>query len=188
MPNNSGSSEFAIMDSMTYVKISYTVRIADGPLLKGGSTPEIMDFVTGYLQVVPGLEKRLVGRKIGDSLSFTIGPEEAFGQRHDELLIEKERSQFHFPGGMEPFPGMEIPVVTSSEQAPDTAMVREVRENTILIDLNHPLAGMSLQYDLQVVEARPATEKDVCGEWDKVESDQQCCSSVQEIVLPGADD
>lgn len=186
--SNNGSQTYTISDSMCYVKIKYSVSIENGPLLKGGSEPEIMDFVTGYQHVVPGLEKRLIGHKIGEILSFTVPAEEAFGPRIDELVIEKQKSSFHFPDGYVPFPGMELPVVTNNENAPDTARIKEVKDNTIVVDLNHPLAGASLQYELEIIEARPAKPEDVCSEWDQQQSncqDNVCGSSLQQIVLEG---
>ena len=63
-------------------------------------------------------------------------------------------------------------------------------DDTIVIDLNHPLAGAILQYELEIIEARPATSNDVCSEWDQQASscqDNVCGSLIQEIVLQGED-
>ena len=85
---------------------------------------------------------------------------------------------------MEPYPGMQIPLVTPGADAPDTVMIREVRGDTIVIDLNHPLSGLSLAYELEIIEARPAEEKDVCAEWDETTVNDSCggCSP-HEIIL-----
>jgi len=174
-----------IEDSKFYVKIKYTVRVANGPILKGAHEPEVMDFVTGYRQVIPGLEMRLLGHEVGEKLSFSVPPEEAFGPRHQELVIEKSKKDFHFPPGMEPYPGMEIPLVTGDGNAPDTVIIREVREDSIVIDANHPLSGAALEYDLEIVEARPARSTDLCEEWEEQTSgkDESCCSSPHQIIL-----
>ena len=174
-----------IEDSKFYVKIKYMVRVANGPVLKGAGEPEIMDFVTGYRQVVPGLETRLLGHETGEKLSFSVPPEEAFGPRHQELVIEKSKKDFHFPPGMEPYPGMELPMVTSSDDAPDTVIIREVRENSIVIDANHPLSGATLEYQLEIIESRPAKSTDMCSEWEEERggNDESCCSSPHQIIL-----
>ncbi|MFZ5864269.1 MAG: FKBP-type peptidyl-prolyl cis-trans isomerase [Thermodesulfobacteriota bacterium] len=185
MNEMSTDDSYKIVESKCYVKIKYTVRIQDGPVLKGGTTPEIMDFVTGFRHVVPGLEQRLLGHSPGEKLSFVVPPEEAFGIRRPELLIEKDRTEFHFPPGFEPYPGMELPIVTGDDNAPDTVMIREIRGNSIVIDLNHPLAGAPLQYDLEIVEARPARETDMCAEWEQPDNEQPQCGAVQQIVLGG---
>jgi FKBP-type peptidyl-prolyl cis-trans isomerase 2 len=175
--------DYRIAEASSYVKIRYKTRIPGGPVLKGAGEPEVMDFVTGYLQVIPGLEKRLVGGAVGEKHSFTVPPEEAFGEFREELLIEKSKEDFHFPAGMKPYPGMELPLVTRGADGPDTVMIRAIKEETIVIDLNHPMAGKSLQYELEIVEARPAKESDVCGEWDKQKTDQACCPAIPEIIL-----
>ncbi len=167
----------------SYVKIHYKTRIPGGPVLKGAGTPEVMDFVTGYLQVIPGLEKRLVGCTAGERHSFTVPPEEAFGEFHEDLVIEKSVEDFHFPPGMKPFAGMELPLITRGGDAPDTVMIKQVKEDTIVIDMNHPLAGKSLQYELIIVEAREAQSTDVCGQWNKDETGQTGCPAIPEIVL-----
>jgi len=183
MNEMSEGDSYKIAEYKCYVKIKYTVRIPDGPVLKGGATPEVMDFVTGFRHVVPGLEKRLLGHMRGERLSFVVPPEEAFGIRRPEMLIEKDRSEFHFPPGVEPYPGMELPIVTRDDNAPDTVMIREVKESAVVVDLNHPLAGAPLEYDLEIVEARPARETDVCAEWEQPDDGQPPCQAVQQIVL-----
>jgi FKBP-type peptidyl-prolyl cis-trans isomerase SlyD len=184
MSDSDGQPEFMVADTSSYVKLRYRVRVLDGPVLKGAGELEEMDFVTGYRHVIPGLEKRLIGHKCGDKLSFTVPAEEAFGVRHDELVMEKSKKDFHFPQGMEPYPGMQLPLITPGGDAPDTALIREVRDETIVIDCNHPLSGLPLMYDLEIVEARPANEKDVCGEWEESPVSDTCggCSP-HEVVL-----
>ena len=188
MNDDAQYAPFKIGDTASYVKISYRVKIADGPVLKGAGEPAVMDFVTGYRQVVPGLEHRLIGHRAGERLSFTVPPQEAFGPRQEDLVIEKPRTEFHFPPGVEPYPGMEIPLVSGSPNAPDTVVIRELKGDTIIIDLNHPLAGAALEYDLAVIEARPASPADVCSEWDAGRTEGAGCYSAPHIVLGEAPD
>ncbi|MFH1114830.1 MAG: FKBP-type peptidyl-prolyl cis-trans isomerase [Pseudomonadota bacterium] len=184
MTDSGMPGEFIITDSKSYVKLRYHCRVENGPTLKGGEQPEEMDFVTGYGHVIPGLERRLVGHSSGRKLSFTVPAEEAFGPRRQDLVIEKPKDDFRFPKGMEPFPGMQLPLVSPGANAPDTVMIREVRGDSIVIDLNHPLSGLSLVYELEIIEARPAQEKDMCAEWDEASAGDSCggCSP-HEIVL-----
>ncbi len=188
MTENSESTGEVILGSKYYVKILYRVKIAGGPVLKGGEALETMDFVTGYGHVIPGLEKRLVGHKSGDKLSFVVPPSEGFGERHQELIFEKSKEDFRFPAGFEPYVGMQLPLVCNDPAAPDTVMIKEVKESSIVIDCNHPLAGLPLEYDLEIIEARPARATDICSEWDEKEYDPQSeCSSCSpyEILLHG---
>jgi len=184
MADSAGQTEFRVTDSKSYVKIRYTVRVENGPVIKGADRLEEMDFVTGYGQVIPGLERRLIGHTRGEKLSFGVPAEEAFGPRLPELVIEKTRDEFHFPQGTEPYVGMQLPLIGSGADSPDTVMIREIKGDNIVIDCNHPLSGLPLLYDLEIIEARPAEEKDTCAEWDEKPVNETCggCAP-HEIVL-----
>ena len=188
MTDTAAPTGYKVTESGCYAKIRYKVKVAGGPIIKGAGEPEIMDFVTGYAQVIPGLEKRLAGHGVGERLTFTVPPEEAFGPRYPELVIEKKKEEFHFPPGWEPHVGMEIPLITSHDEAPDTARIKEIREQTIIIDVNHALAGAALEYDLEIVEARPATSKDVCAEWEQQSTDCTSCSPQMQTMVLGQTD
>jgi FKBP-type peptidyl-prolyl cis-trans isomerase 2 len=184
MSGSSSIQPYEIESSGAYVKIKYKVRIVGGPILKGVTEPEIMDFVTGYLQVVPGLEKRLVGEKQGSKLVFDIPAEEAFGLRDEKMVFVKNMEEFHFPPGYKPYPGMEISVICDAEEGPDLVTIKEVRDDGIVIDFNHNLAGKALGYELEIIEARQARSTDVCAEWDNKTQDASSCGCApQEIVL-----
>lgn len=184
MSDSGGKTEYRVCLTKSYVKIRYTVRVENGPVIKGAGELEEMDFVTGYGHVIPGLESRLVGRACGEKLSFAVPAEEAFGARREDLVIEKPWDDFHFPKGTQPYPGMQLPLIAPGSNAPDTVMIREVKGDKIVIDFNHPLSGLPLVYDLEIIEARRAEEKDVCAEWDEQPVHETCggCSP-HEIVL-----
>lgn len=186
MADNSTPGNSGVVDTGWYVKIKYKVRVVDGPILKGGAEPAIMDFVSGYRQVIPGLEKRLLGHFAGEKLVFTVPPEEAFGLAYAELVFAKGREEFHFPAGVEPSPGMEIALVSSDPNAPDSVLIKEVLQDKIVIDCNHPLAGKALQYDLEIIEARPAREDEICAEWE-TKTYEGNLPDLEGIVLRGED-
>ena len=184
MNSPSDYEPYKIQDSGSYVKIRYRVRIVDGPSLKGSPKLETMDFVTGYGHVIPGLEKRLVGETNGRKLTFDVPAQEAFGMRDEKMVFLKKIEEFHFPPGVKPFPGMEIPVICNDDEGPGSVTIKDVREDGIVIDFNHALAGFALGYELEIIEARPSRESDVCAEWDKKADDdfQRSCLP-HEIVL-----
>lgn len=187
MTHSHGDPSYEIQDKGSFVRISYSVRAGRGPILKGAGTPETLEFITGYMQVVPGLEKRLLGHGAGEKLAFSVPPSEAFGDRRNDFIVEKPKSDFHFPRGIEPYPGMEIPLVSPHDNAPDTVIIKEVKDDTIIIDFNHPLAGVSLEYALEIAEARPAKSDELCREWDSPSDPESSCSTARHITL-GADD
>ncbi len=174
----------------TYVKIQYRLRIPNGRILKGAVDPEVLDFITGYAQVIPGLESRLIGHSQGEKMTFTVPSQEAFRERFDQLVFEKDKKDFHFPPSYTPYVGMELPIILSRDEGPDSVIITEIKENTIIVDANHPLAGAALQYDLEIVEARPAKQTEICAEWEGV-SGEGCstegCSGgtcgIQEVTL-----
>lgn len=186
MDNNTNDQVFRILDTSSYVKLRYQVRVENGPILKGADKPEVMDFVTGFRQVIPGLEKRLLGRSAGESMTFTVPADEAFGERRDDFVVVKDKKEFHFPEGFSPRPGMEISVITNMDEGPDTVIIKEVRDNDIVIDFNHPLAGFPLKYTLEIIEARPSKASDVCSEWES-EKGESCGSCAPHEVVLGQD-
>ncbi len=92
-----------VADSGWYVRIKYSVRVVDGPILKGDATPAMLDFVTGYGQVIPGLERRLVGHTAGETLSFVVPPEEAFGLSYENSYLRKNGRTLIFPKALSRF-------------------------------------------------------------------------------------
>lgn len=184
MNDASNLEAYRIQDSGSYVKIRYRVRIVGGPVLKGSPELEIMDFVTGYGHVIPGLEKRLIGETTGQKMTFDVPAEEAFGVRNEGLVFLKKIEDFHFPPGVKPYAGMEIPVLCDANSAPDTVTIKDVREDGIVIDFNHALSGFPLGYELEIIEARASRQSDVCAEWEKkTDDDSQCGCAPHEIVL-----
>ncbi|MFH0959299.1 MAG: FKBP-type peptidyl-prolyl cis-trans isomerase [Pseudomonadota bacterium] len=179
---------FNILDSGSYVKIRYKVKIVGGPILKGAEEPEIMDFVTGYKQVIAGLENGLLGHVQGDKISFEVPPDEAFGLRNEDLVFVKKKEEFHFPPGFVPYPGMEISVICDADSGPDTVTIKDVRDDGIVIDFNHALAGYALAYEIEILEARPARGTDVCAEWDKDPASQTSCDSAPHEIILGKED
>ncbi len=175
---------YAIQEKGSYVKILYMVRIPNGRIIKGAPDRETLEFITGYAQVIPGLEKTLEGHALGDKLNFVVPHELAFGPRYPQLLIEKNRSEFHFPPRFKPYIGMELPIIIEGGEGPDTVTIRELKEDTIVVDGNHPLAGATLEYDLEIVEARPAKEQEICAEWEGDSAKEGApCSSPCELIL-----
>jgi FKBP-type peptidyl-prolyl cis-trans isomerase 2 len=167
----------------TFVKLQYKVEIPGVRILKGAEAPEVMEFVTGYSHVIPGLEQRLIGHAQGEKLSFLVPAEEAFGERVQERVVEKDKSEFFFPEGFEPYIGMQLPIVTNYENGPESVRITDIRENTIVIDLNDPLAGHPLQYELEIMEVRPAKETDMCEQWDHPDNVSTGCGGIQQLVL-----
>ncbi len=144
----------------SFVRIRYRLRTDRGEYVRGDprEADAILEFYTGYRQVLPSLEERLVGRSQGERLRFEIGPGEAFGPYREELIREKSFDEF--PEGRSLEPGKWAVARDDRTRAAYGYYVREKRPNSIVLDYNHPLAGRTLMYDLVIEEVRPATQEE----------------------------
>ena len=145
----------------TRVSMLYTVKLADGEIIKGDPAIglEHMDFVTGYNQALPGLEARLIGHEAGEEFAFMVPAAEAFGE-HDPSLVQ-EKSFQDMPEARDFSPGRWVLARNPHHRISCGFLVREKRENSAVLDYNHPLAGKDLHYRVRIIEARPATQEEL---------------------------
>lgn len=149
-----------IQEEGTYVKIRYRLKTGDGEYVKGDPREgfAVLEIFTGYNQLIPGLERRLVGRRPGEKMEARLPPEEAFGPYRPEEV--KERGYDEFPEGRTLEEGK---WAVARDETTGTAygyFVKRKEKDRIVLDYNHPLAGKELIYDLEVVEVRSATEEE----------------------------
>jgi len=138
----------------TVVSLEYRIHFGDGELVEGTAPGEPVAFLQGRGQILPGLERALVGRSAGDRLELVLAPRDAFGERDPAGVQEVPRTAF--PAGFEPRAGMEL-TARNERGEPVRYTVREVRPEGVVVDLNHPLAGRELHVEARVVAVRPAT-------------------------------
>jgi len=139
------------IDDRTYVAIDYKLSLASGEEVDSSPEGQPFGFITGVGQVIPGLEKGLAGKEAGFQSTLVIDPDEGYGPINDNLFQEIPREQF--PADTEIEPGM-----TFHAQGPHGPVMLSVKEmkgdDTVVVDLNHPLAGQQLHFDVKVVEVR----------------------------------
>ena len=109
---------------------------------------------TGYL--IPGLENALLGKEAGDTFSVTVEPEQGYGERHDDLMQAVPKSMFE---GMEIEVGMQFRATTDAGD--QSVMIIEIQDEDVIVDGNHPLSGITLHFDVEVLEVRDATEEEL---------------------------
>jgi FKBP-type peptidyl-prolyl cis-trans isomerase SlyD len=145
----------------TFVSIKYTLRLESGEIVKGDPSKSLehMSFITGYNQALPGLEKRLLGRRQGESANITVPPDEAFGEYDPALLVEKRFDEF--PQARNLNPGKWVLAKNPGHRVSFGYFVREKRPGSVVLDYNHPLAGKSLHYTVFITEVRPATKEEL---------------------------
>jgi len=146
-----------IADKM-YVAIDYTLTLDSGQEIDKSPEGEPLGFITGTGQIIPGLEKALMGRTAGDCAKLVVEPEDAYGPVKENLLQEIPKSQF--PSEVDVKPGMAFEA--QGPNGPFMITVANVNDDdTITVDLNHPMAGKQLHFDVNVVEVREPTAEEL---------------------------
>ncbi len=139
------------------VSIEYTLKDADGEILDSSEDTGALDYIHGCGNLIPGLERALEGKTAGDKLSVVVEPEDAYGEYNKELVIEVPRSQFDESVEIEE--GMQFEA--ESEDGSHLVTVVEVKDDIVVVDANHPLAGEKLFFDVEIKDIRDATEDEL---------------------------
>ena len=145
----------------SYVVVKYTVRLEDGEIVKGDPEKGLahMEFVTGYNQVIPGLERRLIGMSKGDRGEIAVPPEEGFGLNDSTLIQEKLYKEF--PEGRNLEEGRWVRATNPDHRVTFGYLVLEKKSDRIILDYNHPLAGKTLVYEFELEEVREASQEEL---------------------------
>ena len=138
------------------VSIHYKLFDEDGNELDASFADTPLHYLHGHDQIVPGLERALDGKSEGDAASVTVPPEEGFGVRDDERLVEVPRSQFDF----EPEIGQAVEAQMPSGQAVHL-VITGVTDDAVTLDGNHPLADRTFTFEVTVAGVRQATEEEI---------------------------
>ena len=151
------SDELRVKDGMV-VSLEYILRLDDGEIIDA-SEGDVLEYLHGYGQIIPGLEKALVGLAIGDSKKVTVPASEAYGEVDMEAFEIVPRSMF--PDDLELEEGLELSLRDVETDEPFDATIAEIRETEVMLDFNHPLAGETLHFEVTIPAMRPATEKEL---------------------------
>lgn len=133
------------------VKIHYTGKLQDGQVFDSSLEREPIEFTIGGGQIIPGLEKGLIDMKVNDKKTIEIPQAEAYGDVQKELFQEVPKEQL--PQEITPEVGMGL-VAKNPDGSERQLRVAEVKDDSIIIDANHPLAGKDLIFDVEVVEIK----------------------------------
>lgn len=139
------------------VSLDYTLKDSDGETLGSSQGKEPLTYLHGAGNIIPGLEVALSGKAAGDSVSVVIEPENGYGQRDESQVAKIPRENLQ---GVEDLAiGMQLEA--KSPSGTRLVNVVDLDKDTVTIDGNHPLAGMTLHFDLQVNDVRDATLEEV---------------------------
>lgn len=148
-----------VQDGMC-VGIDYTLRLENGEAVdsSGGRGP--LEFVQGRGQIIPGLERALYGMALGDAKEVVVAPADGYGEFDSGLLETLPRAAF--PPHMELEEGMGLRMRTREGRAV-VMYVHSVDDTNVVVDLNHPLAGKTLHFDVRIARLHQATEEELSG-------------------------
>lgn len=144
-----------VADNMA-VSIHYTLTNDEGEVLDSSIGDEALVYLHGAGNIISGLEKALHGKAVGDKFNVRLAPEDAYGEKHDDMVQVIPRQMFD--GIDEVEVGMQFHADVSS--GPGVVTVVKVDGDDITIDGNHPMAGMALTFDVEVMDIRPATAEE----------------------------
>lgn len=138
------------------VTMHYTLTDDQGEILDSSSGSDPLAYLHGAQNIIPGLERALEGAAAGHKAKVTVTPAEGYGEKDPAAVFEAPRE--HFPPDMELTPG--VRVSADGPQGPISFLVVSVNEKTATLDGNHPLAGQTLHFSVEIVEVRAATDEE----------------------------
>jgi len=130
------------------VKVHYTGKLENGEVFDSSKDRQPLEFEIGGGNVMPGVEKGIIGMEIGDTKSIQIPPEDAFGPWRRELLVDLKRNEF--PENMNLTVGQKLQM-RHMDGDPLSLIITDVNEDTVTLDANHPLAGKTLVFDVELI-------------------------------------
>ncbi len=142
-----------------YVTINYNFRTQDGQLLGSSEHQGPLTYCAGVGEIIPGLDKQILGKAEGEELKFTVPPEEAYGSRDEALVAKLPRTDL--PKGVEPKLGMRLDTKIGDRWY--SALVSEIRDSDVTVDANHPLAGVSLNFECSILSVSDEAPASSCG-------------------------
>ena len=136
------------------VRVHYQGTLRTGETFDSSEGRDPLEFTVGSGQVIKGFEEGVKGMSVGEKRTVEIGVDDAYGQKSKELIIEFPKRQF--PDDMAPEVGQQLMMSNGSGQSfPVT--IKEVKEDSVLLDANHPLAGQELIFNIELVEIVPTS-------------------------------
>ena len=134
------------------VSLEYTLKSPDGKVLETSKGRDPLKYIHGQKMMIPGLEKELTGMKVGGEKHVTVKPEDAYGKVNPNAVQEVPKDKI-------PPNALKVGAVLAARSPEGMVLpmtVREIKEKTVVMDMNHPMAGKTLVFDVKVVDIQPA--------------------------------
>lgn len=146
-----------VIEDKSVVTMEYVLRDPEGNELDRSKPGSPLVYLHGTQSIVPGLERQLTGKQVGDEVNAVVSPEEGYGPRRGFKPLRMQRSKF--PPDAPLRAGMQF--VTRTEQGMMPLWVTKVQGPTVICTPEHPLAGVELHFAVKILEIRMATDEEV---------------------------
>ena len=130
------------------VKIHYTGKLSDGRVFDTSKDRQPLEFTLGNGEVIAGFEKGVLGMGVGESKRIEVSPEDAYGKRLTELVINVKKAEF--PDDITPSVGLQLEIKSMDGEV-TAVVITEIGDDFVTLDANHPLAGQTLFFDVELV-------------------------------------
>jgi len=158
-----------------YVAFDYTLTNNEGEVLDTSEGREPLAYIQGSGQIIPGLENEMEGKQTNDKFKAVIEPAEAYGEWDDAAVHKVEKVHFEGIDGLQE--GMQLQM--QNPMGMQVVTVKKIEDDFVVLDANHPLAGVTLTFDVTVTEVRDATGEELA------ELENHECSSCQDCGEDG---
>jgi FKBP-type peptidyl-prolyl cis-trans isomerase SlyD len=138
------------------VRFHYTVTETGKDQLESSKQNDPLTVLVGHGAIIPGLEEAMLGKQAGETLTVTVAPEQAYGERREGMIQRIPKKLFKnakLANGMQ--------VVLPTEMGPRAMTVLKVGMSVVDVDLNHPMAGKSLDFEVEILDVRAASEEEI---------------------------
>lgn len=141
------------------VLINYTLKDDKGEVLDSSEGNEPLAYIQGIGNIIVGLEEELAGKAVGDKVNATIAPDKGYGERSEDNVHVVPLASFEADGDEKLVEGMQVRVETNNGVS--IADVAKIDGEDVTLDLNHPLAGETLHFEVEVIDIREATKEEL---------------------------
>ena len=152
-------SHSAVISENLVVGFHYTLTLENGEVIDQSEAGSPLYYLHGHENIIPGLEKQLVGLKTGAKRRVVVSPGEAYGDFDEDGFHTLDRNLF--PADFEIELGMLLHLNDDESNEEMEAFVHEITEDEVVLDTNHPLAGETLIFEVEIVDIRPATAEEI---------------------------
>ena len=146
------AKEEKVVRDGTVVSLQYSLSGEDGKLIESNKGKDPLKYTHGSKQIVPGLEKELAGMKVGGEKRVKVKPEDAYGAVDSKAFQEVPKEQI-------PSDGLKVGAILAAKgpQGQEIPVrIHQIKEKTVVLDLNHPMAGKTLLFDVKILDIQPS--------------------------------